>query len=482
MATTISEQISGLDAVALAELVRRGDITAGELLAATLARVDQLHPQLNAVVERFDALAKSHAEDCNRRGSLAGVPIFLKVLMSACAGAPLSIAGDALRGITSPGDSYLSARLKAAGAVIAGMTNSPEMGLVTTTEPRRYGATRNPWHRELSPGGSSGGAAAMVAAGISPVAHGSDGGGSIRIPASCCGLVGLKPSRGRVSFGPAAGEAWAGMAYLNCISLTVRDTAAFLDVVAGPEPGDPYTAPPPLRPFIDEVGAAPGPQRIGLCLESFNGQPVDGECVAAARNAAARFEDLGHHIVEIEPPIDPDQLREATRIVVAVNVANAVDLFGRIRGQAIADSELETTTWAFAESGREISGTDYVANVAVIHSLGRQVAAQYADMDLMLTPTMAVPELRLGHIDAMTDDQNAFRDAIMPTIAFTSLFNASGQPAISLPLVTRDNGLPIGIQLVAPHGQEGLLLRMAAQAETAYPWADRIPDLHVSKV
>ena len=478
MGTSISEQIAGLDAVALAELVRRGEVTAGELLAATLARVDRLHPQLNAVVERFDALAACHATECNTNGSLAGVPIFLKALMSACAGAPLSIAGDALRGIKAPGDSHLTTRLKAAGAVIAGMTSSPEMGLVTTTEPRHYGATRNPWHRELSPGGSSGGAAALVAAGISPVAHGSDGGGSIRIPASCCGLVGLKPSRGRVSFGPAAGEAWAGMAYLNCVSLTVRDTAAFLDVVAGPEPGDPYTAPPPPRPFIDEVGAPPGPQRIGLCLESFNGQPVDGECIAAARGAAAKLEDLGHHIVEIEPPIDPDQVREATRIVVAVNVANSVD----IRGRAVAESEMETTSWEFANSGREISGTEYVANVALIHSLGRQVAARYADMDLMLTPTLAVPEIRLGHIDAMSDDDDAFRDAILPTIAFTSLFNASGQPAISLPMVRRDNGLPIGIQLVAPHGQEGLLLRMAAQAETAYPWADRVPDVHVAKI
>jgi Asp-tRNA(Asn)/Glu-tRNA(Gln) amidotransferase A subunit family amidase len=275
------------------------------------------------------------------------------------------------------------------------------LGLVTTTEPRYYGATCNPWHPELSPGGSSGGAAALVAAGISPVAHASDGGGSIRIPASCCGLVGLKPSRGRVSFGPAAGEAWAGMAFLNCVSLTVRDTAAFLDAVAGPEPGDPYTTAPPPRPFIDEVGAAPGPQRIGLCLSSFNGQPVDGECVAAARNAAAKLEDLGHHIVEIEPLIDPDEVREA---------------------------------------------------------------------------------IRLGHIDAMSDGGAAFRDAILPTIAFTSLFNATGQPAISLPMVTRDNGLPIGIQLVAPHGQEGLLLRIAAEAEAAYPWARRVPEVHVTKV
>jgi Asp-tRNA(Asn)/Glu-tRNA(Gln) amidotransferase A subunit family amidase len=481
MVDSIGRQIDGLDAVALAKLVRQGEITANELLSVTLARVDRLHPQLNAVVERFDDLAQRHAADCNTVGPLAGVPIFLKALMTACAGAPFSSASNMLQGVKAPKDSYLTARLKASGAVIAGMTNSPEMGAVTTTEPRYYGATHNPWHTGLSPGGSSGGAAAIVAAGISPVAHATDGGGSIRIPAACCGLVGLKPSRGRVSFGPGVGEGWAGMAYLNCVSTTVRDTAAFLDVVAGAELGDPYIAPPPRQPFADEVSVAPGAQRIGLCLSSFNGRPVNNECVVAARRAAAILEELGHHVMDIGSPIEPDQLAEVTGDIIAVNMANTIDQIGRMRGRPVAEEEVETTTWSLAKYGREISGPKYVAGVNLIHALGRQVAEQFTAMDLMLTPTMATPEIPLGYIDAMSSDQDAFNDALMPTIAFTSLFNATGQPALSLPIVTRDNGLPIGVQLVARYGEEGLLLRMAAQAEAAHPWAGRMPDLHVTK-
>ncbi len=480
MTDTLAEQIYGLDAVALADLVRQREVSAKELLSVTLQHVDKHNPQLNAVVERFDDLAESHATECNRTGSLAGVPIFLKVLWTACTGAPLSIAGELLRNLQSPNDSHLTARLKASGAVIAGMSNSPEMGLVPTTEPRRYGATHNPWEPTLSPGGSSGGAAAIIAAGITPLAHGSDGGGSIRIPAACCGLVGMKPSRGRVSFGPDVGEGWGSMANHGCISQTVRDTAAFLDVVAGPEPGDPYTAPPPPRPYLEEIAIAPGPQRIGLCLKSFNGQAVDPECVDAVRSAATKLQNLGHELIEIEPPVDPEQTWNPCQQIVAVNVANSLANIGRMRGRDVDEEEVERWTWWLATEGRVISGAAYVDSVASIHSMGRQVAAQFSDIDLILTPTMAVPEIPLGHIDVMSDDHDTFASAVLPTIAFTSLFNATGQPAISLPIVTRTNGLPIGVQLVAPYGEEGLLFRMAAELETSYPWAGRTPAIHIT--
>jgi len=270
------------------------------------------------------------------------------------------------------------------------------------------------------------------------------------------------------------------MAYLGCVSQTVRDTATFLDVVAGPEPGDPYTAPPPPRPYVEEVGVAPGRQRIGICLKSFNGQAVDKECIDAANNAAAKLQALGHELIEIEPPMDPEQLWGPSGQIIAVNVANAIDGIGRARGRAVSEEEVETTTWQLVNEGRQVSGAAYVADVAFIQTLGRQVAAQFNGIDLMLTPTMAVPDIPLGKIDAMRDDPEAFYDALLPTVAFTSLFNATGQPAISLPLVARANGLPIGIQLVAPYGEEGLLLRMAAEAEAAYPWAGRVPAIHVT--
>lgn len=305
----MEEQLDGLDGVALGELIRNGDLTARELYAATRNRISVVNGKVNAVVEHLDDIAEqcltaSEIASSEERSPLAGLPIFLKALFSACEGAPLTAASKSTQGLVAPFDSAVTARLKKAGGIICGMTNSPEFGINTSTESQYYGPARNPWGEKLSTGGSSGGAAAAVAAGIVPVAHATDGGGSIRIPAACCGLVGLKPSRGRVSFAPTAGESWAGMAYVNCVSRTVRDSAAFLDILSGSEPGDPYTAPPNPRPFLEEVGKNPGALKIGLCLQSFNGEDVDPLCLEAARKTAQMCEALGHEIVEIDPAHD----------------------------------------------------------------------------------------------------------------------------------------------------------------------------------
>lgn len=477
---TLDKQLDGLDAVALGKLVRDGEITARELYRETRARVEAVNGQINAVVEDLSSIA----EDCltgiesgklDKQSPLAGVPIFLKALMSAVEGAPLTAASQATRGLIALFDSSVTARLKQAGTVICGMTNSPELGLNTSTESQYYGPARNPWGENLSTGGSSGGAAAAVAAGIVPLAHASDGGGSIRIPSACCGLVGLKPSRGRVSFAPAAGEGWAGMAYVNAVSRTVRDSAAFLDLIAGPEPGDPYSAQAPARPFLEEVGVEPRPLRIGLCVKSFNGEAVDPACTAAVREAALRCEELGHEVHEIEPAHDTESFWPTIEPVIAANVAAALTAIGRLRGKAVTSDEIECNTAQMREMGEAMTATDYLARVAQMNLISRQVAGLFAKVDIILTPTMAVPEIPLGFLDTRNEDRDVFGAAIRPTTAFTALFNVTGMPAISLPLVWRENGLPIGVQFAAPGGDEATLIRLASQLETAFPWRHRRP-------
>jgi len=482
-----ADELADLDATACAALVRRGEVSPLEMVDAAIARVERLDPELNAVVTPlFEKARAAAASPGLPDGPFRGVPFLLKDLTCHSAGDPFHCGMRFLRdlGWTEPEDTVLAARLRAAGFVFLGKTNLPELGPVTTTEPAATGPTRNPWSRGHSPGGSSGGSAAAVAARMVPAAHANDGGGSIRIPASACGLVGLKPSRGRVSLGPDAGEAWAGLIAELAVSRSVRDTAAILDAVAGPAPGDPYTAPPPARPFSHEVGADPGRLRVGL-LTSVEGRGVTThpECARAARDAAALLEDLGHRVEEAGPEgFDDPEVARAMAEVIAVWVARDLAFWSRRTGRSIGERDVEPLTWALAERGRAASGPEYVSAVLDLQTWTRRIAPFWTaraeggrGFDLLVTPTLAEPP-PLGEFTGTRDDApltGFVRSA--PFVAYTAAFNISGQPAVSLPLAWSPSGLPVGVQLAAATGREDLLLRVAAQLEAARPWHDRRP-------
>jgi amidase len=385
----------------------------------------------------------------------------------------------------APDDSYLTQKFRAAGLVVVGRTNTPELGLQPTTEPEAYGPVRNPWDTARSTGGSSGGSAAAVAARLVPLGHAGDGGGSIRIPASECGLVGLKPSRGRHSLGPEVGESWGGLVSRLVVSRTVRDTAAVLDAVHGPMPGDPYTAPPPDRPYLVEVGADPGSLRIGWTTTSPDPAVVTHpECVAAVEGAVTMLESLGHRMSERHPALwdDAEYVTHFTgQFVNAFSVWTAAELdhIGRISGEPVAAEGVEAGTWAAAELGRTISAIQYFEAISALHDYTRRMATFWADgFDLLVTPTIPEPPPELGQFGALPDNplNGLFRSAAI--VPFTAPFNTTGQPAVSLPLHRSADGLPIGVQVVAAYGREDLLLRVASQLESAVPWADLVPPVH----
>jgi amidase len=469
-----------VSACELADRVRRGDTNPVELVDDAIARIEALNPTLNAVIHtRFEEARAEAADPGLPDGPFRGVPLLVKDLDGSLAGAPLHLGNRRLReiGHVADHDSELVARLRRAGFVVVGKTNTPEFGLLPTTEPQAYGPTRNPWALDRSPGGSSGGSAAAVAAGMVPVAHAGDGGGSIRTPASHCGLVGLKPSRGRTTLGPDLGEAWAGLVTRHVLTRTVRDCAAVLDVIAGGAPGDPYVAPPPARPYADEVGAEPGRLRIGVRTETPSGLAVvDSRVVDAVEGAAELLESLGHHVEPAWPAgLDAAALVESFAVVYAAHVVFDVHLLARILGREVGTDDVEPFTWMHYEAGRAISAADYVEALRVAHEWARGMAAWWQDFDLLLTANTAEPAPRLGDIvDADADPLRAYERAI-PFAAFTVPSNVTGQPAISVPLARSPEGLPIGVQLVADQHREDVLVRVAAQLEAARPWADRPP-------
>jgi len=483
-----------LDATDQAALVRDGDASPSELVEAAILRVESLNPRINAVIsERFDA-ARAEAAASLPDGPFRGVPILLKDLGAAMAGEPLHLGNTLLRQIDHRGaeDSYLVRRLKVAGFVILGRTNTPEFGATCTTEPVAYGPTRNPWDTDRSAGGSSGGSAAAVASRMVPVAHASDGGGSIRIPASECGIFGLKPSRGRISRGPQAGEGWAGASTDGVVSLTVRDTAALLDVLCGWEPGDPYTAPPPSNPWVDEVGSQPGRLRIGVHTEHlFPGLSIAPDVVASVRHTADLLADLGHDVTDAAPPalLEQDFLMHYG-VIVATAMARQLQEVGRLAGREVTSDDVEPANWANAANGRSTSGVDYLAALEWMHAHERRMASWWrgglgsqravaenpAGFDLLLTPTIATLPPMIGHLSQRPgEDPIEAMMRIVEVIPFTAQFNTSGQPAMSLPMGHSDGGLPIGSQLAAAYGREDLLLQLAAQVEEAHPWSDRQP-------
>jgi amidase len=474
--TSIAEDTRWMDATSQAAAVRDGHVSATELLDAAITRIDSDDAALNAVTIRWFDRARAAAASLPE-GPLHGVPFLLKDLWAHFEGELLSNGCQALKDVAprSTSDTTLVSRFRAAGLNIAGRTNSPEFGSLPTTEPVAWGATRNPWNTGHSPGGSSGGAAAAVAAGLVPVAHASDGGGSIRIPASCCGLVGLKPSQGRITLGPYRDESNLGVEL--CVSRTVRDTALVLDAVHGPGVGDTVIAPAPSGRYVDDVGADPGRLRIGLLDHYPDGRPVHADCSAAAHATGSLLERLGHHVEPAFPAAMANP--EFGRRFGALWSTNMGVAFARVAaqlGRDLVPGDVEPVNWAQAEFARAVSGVDYAMALAANVDFRRAVQAWWNDgWDLLLTPTLAEPPVPLGTFANDPDHPMTPMARAGAYVPFTPAFNSSGQPAISLPMWWNDAGLPIGVQLVAAYGREDLLIRVAAQLESAQPWSHRRP-------
>jgi amidase len=475
----MNDELAGLDATSQAELVRNGDASPLELVDAAIERIEALNPELNAVIHPLFDGARQAASGELPDGPFTGVPFLLKDLGAAFAGEPLHLGMKFLKeaGFRAPIDTYLAQRFREAGFVTVGKTNTPELGILPTTEPAAYGATRNPWDRACSPGGSSGGSAAAIASGMVSIAHANDGGGSIRIPASACGLVGLKPTRQRTSAGPLAGDHMSGLSEELVVSRSVRDTAAVLDAVHGSAPGDPYVAPAPGRPYLEEVGAGPAALRIGLTTQPFLDVTPDPAVVEAALDAGRLLESLGHHVEEGGPGrVEGVDLVDTFLTRWMAGQATALDQLGLLLGREVGPEDVEPLTWALAEEGRRRSASHYLGAVAQHQAVARAMAGWFeSGFDLLLTPTMGEPPTPLGAFDDSGPEPLRAIERGVQTAAFTPIANATGQPAISLPLHWGDDGLPIGVQLLAPLGREDVLIRAAAQLEQARPWADRHP-------
>jgi len=476
--SNLADETRWMDATDQAALVARREVTPSELLEAAIERIERSNPALNAVViEWFDHARSVAADPDLPRGPFHGVPFLLKDLYTSFTGQTLSNGNVALKQAAKidTADTTLVARFKAAGLVIAGRTNSPEMGSLPTTQPLAWGATRNPWALDRTPGGSSGGAAAAVAAGMVPFANASDGGGSIRIPASCCGLVGLKPSQGRITVGPVRAE--TGLGVELCVSRTVRDTAALLDAVRGPGIGDSVIAPPPQRRYTDEVGADPGRLRIGVLDVHPRGGFLHEDCVSAVRATASMLEGLGHAVEPAWPPCLGDTtLPKKFMALWATQLAMAARGFSETLGREVTADDIEPVNWVLIERAQQMTALDYAAAQAAAWAFRRALQQWWADgWDLLLTPTVAEPPLPLAEFENNPARPTAPMRRGGEFASFTPAFNMSGQPAISLPLYRNAEGLPIGIQLAAAYGREDVLIRLAAQLESAHPWSAEHP-------
>jgi amidase len=478
----MSDSFARLDATAQAALVRRGEVAPHELVEAAIARLERLNPALNAVIHLALERARTRARAPLGDGPLAGVPTLMKDIGGLEAGAPCHAGMRALKDArwVEPVDSYFTTKVIGAGLVSLGRTNTPELALLPTTEPAAYGATRNPWSLGHSAGGSSGGAAAAVAAGIVPVAHASDGGGSIRGPASMCGLVGLKPTRGRCSFGPTIGERWSGFSCEFFVTRSVRDTALLLDLVAGAMPGDPYFAPPPSTPWRTALEAPPRPLRIGFMRTAPRHMALHAENLAAVDRTAAALATLGHTVEEAYPEaLDDEESVRAYVAIVATAVTRALEVTGTKVGRILGADDVEPLTWALAENGRGVSATALLATIEYVHAFGRRLAAWWqGGFDLLLTATQAAPPPEIGFITSTPEEPIRAFVRAAPFGVCTLPFNMSGQPAVSVPVHLTANGLPVGVQLIAPYAREDLLITAAAQLEQALPWGDRLPPLH----
>ena len=463
------------DAVGLAALLRRGEVSPHELLETAIAAAEANNPALNFLSQRLYDFARAEIARGLPEGPLRGVPFLLKDASADLAGTATINGTRLLRDRGAPADSTLVARYRAAGLVIFGKTTAPEFSLAASTESSHHGKTRNPWDLRRSAGGSSGGSGAAVAARVVPAAHATDGGGSIRIPASCCGLFGLKPTRARIPHGPPAGEGWGSLSCAHVLTRTVRDSAAFLDATQGPAPGDPYAAPPRRRTYLEEVGRDPGQRRIALHLRPLSGVAVDRACRRAATDAAALLSALGHEVEEADPPGSAEELGRALWILVASSVVMQLRAVGRARGRPVDREEVDATSWNAVEFAQGLKVEDYPEALAVIHAQGRRMASFHDRFDILVSPTLAKPPVPLGQLRTDTDDIRAYERSLARFSPFTQLANLTGQPSMSVPLHRSPTGLPVGVMFTAPFGREDMLFRLAAQLEVERPWSDQRP-------
>ena len=460
------------DALAVAELVRRGQIGAKELLDLTLMQLREANGRLNAITDFYEGDRLERSVAAAGDGPFHGIPFLVKQLMADCAGTPTTVGSRFFaKEPVAVNDSAAVARMRRAGLVIVGRSNTSEFGLAPTTEPAFGGATVNPWRVDLSPGGSSGGSAVIVAARALPMAHATDGGGSIRIPASLCGLFGLKPSRGRISLAP-IGETLAGAGAQLCVSISVRDSAALLDALTGGEPGDPYGAPDAEGSFLGATRRAPGRLRIAFLRKPIGWKSMEPALVAAVERTAKRLEALGHHVEEAAPDYDAAAAGKAFGTVMCANTFTNIQV--RANGRVPGPDDLEPVTRLYAEQGGRISAHDYIRAVQTFHRTGRQLGAFFEGFDVLLSPTIARTSLPLGTV-RMDGSLEKYEEGLAPMVAFTSVCNAAGVPAMSVPLEWTEDGLPIGMHFVARYGAEATLLSVAAQLEQAHPWRDRRP-------
>jgi amidase len=486
--------LSQYDATALAGLLRDKQLSAVEVIEWTIQQIERLNPTLNAVIHRMDDIALARAKhwqallNAGTAVPFAGVPLMLKDLLAEYEGTPFNEGSRACRGYVSKIDTELVRRYKAGGLVICGKTNTPEFGSSAATEPMLHGATKNPWDLTRIPGGSSGGSAAAVAAGIVSLGHANDGGGSIRVPASCCGLFGLKPTRGRNPLGPLFGDMGNGIIYEHAVTRSVRDSAALLDISAGPDVGDPYFAPPPARPFLEEVGRAPGKLKIGFLTSIPEGwhrkSALSPDCLTAVTEAARLCEQLGHEVEEIAPQrLAYPGVLDIFTVVFSSFIAHVVKYWEREFGRTLTADEIEPATWGWYQSVLSKSPGDYLQTIEDMQRFGRFIGRFFADgkYDCLLTPTMSIPPLPIGALSPSSTNHETWLDDIMSCACFTCIENLTGQPAMSIPLHWNAGNLPIGVQFAGRYGDEATLFRLAAQLEQARPWQQRIPLVHASK-
>jgi amidase len=486
------------DGLGLAELVQRKEVKPGELVEEAISRVERLNPKVNAVIYKMYEQAREAADGDLPDGPFRGVPFLLKDLLMAYAGVPLSNGSQFFKDFVPDHDSEMVKRFKAAGLIFLGKTNTPELGLAPVTEPELFGPSSNPWDLTRTTGGSSGGSAAAVATRMVPLAHASDYGGSIRMPASCCGVFGLKPTRGRNPLGPDFGELMRGLHCEHVVSRSVRDSAAMLDATAGADVGAPYYAVPPARSLLGEVGTDPGKLRIAFTSEPFFGGAVEGDCVKGLEATAKLCEGIGHNVVETAPQIDGKALAMAFLTLICGEIRAFIEEAEVLLGHKASFKDFEPVTWVIGLLGRQYRASEFSKSLNLIQRMARQISEFFEQYDILLTPTLAMPPVTTGALQIKGGQAVAMkllgslnaggvvsRLINMDTLAkhffsfmpYTPLFNATGQPAMSVPLYWNDAGLPIGMQFVGRYGDEATLFRLAGHLEKARPWADRIPPI-----
>ncbi len=463
------------DAIGLAEMVRNKQVSALELVDTAITRIERLNPQINAVIATMYEQARQAARGALPDGPLRGIPFLLKDSLATYAGVPTTSACRLLQGRVADRDSELVARIKRAGLIVLGKTNCAEFGLLPTCEPLLFGATRNPWDLRRTPGGSSGGSAAAVAAGMVVMAHGSDGGGSIRIPASCCGVFGLKPTRARNPAGPGHGDVRSGLVVEHAVTRSVRDSAALLDATAGPDLGDPYCAPATRRPFLQEVGIDPGQLRIAFSGYSFN--PLHRDCALALRDAAQLCQELGHVVIEARPQVDYLRAAQLFTTLWTAGISATLDGIERSSGKSVGVEDVEPVTWELYRMGRRVSAAEYQLAICELQLLARDIARFFVDYDIWLTPVVTEPPPLLGSFDAPPSDRFAAFRRAWAFAPMPGLCNVTGQPAMTVPLYWTADGLPIGSHFAGRFGDEATLFRLAAQLEQSRPWNTRRPPL-----